>query len=106
MKTRDAAQRLAVGALLAVGIAAGYTGGGAQAAPGPVHAGGPYTWCPGNDRKGGPGQPFLTNPPNWDWNVCHSYYVVQAGKGNVAPGIWEGDNPPLPPPGPPPPWAP
>jgi hypothetical protein len=116
MGTPHTAQRIVAGAIVAGGIAAaGYAmvAGSAQAefrpipqSRGPLHAGGPYSWCPGDARTGGPGLPFFTNPPNWDWNVCHSYYIVQAGKGNVAPSIWEGDNPPTPPPGPPPPWAP
>jgi len=60
-------------------------------------------WCPGNDPSGGPGGPFNTSPPNWDWHVCHTYWIVPAGQGNVSPGIWEGDTPPLPAPQP---WTP
>jgi hypothetical protein len=56
-------------------------------------------WCPGDDPRGGPGGPFVTSPPNWDWNVCHTYWIVQAGQGNVSPGIWADSPPPgLPPP--------
>jgi hypothetical protein len=116
MGTPRTAHRIMAGALMAGSIAsAGYAlaAGSAQALPGPTpqyhgppHAGGPYRWCPGDDRTGGPGRPFLMHPPNWDWSVFHTYQVVQAGKGNVSPGIWDGDNPPTPPPGPPPPWAP
>ena len=81
----------------------GLAAGAAQAEPGfapqyhgPVFAGGPYQWCPGQD-KGGFGGAFNTpGPPNWDWGVCHTYYVVQDGQGNVSPSIWEGDNPPAP----------
>jgi hypothetical protein len=108
MEMNHAARWIVVGAVL-VGSAAGTSPSESHSAPrylGPFNAGGPYRWCPGDDRTGGPGRPFFMNPPNWDWSVCHTYYVVQAGKGNVAPGIWDGDNPPLPPPGPPPPWAP
>ena len=41
-----------------------------------------------------------TNPVIWDNNVCHSYYIVYHGQGNVAQNIWDGANPPgpLPPP--------
>jgi hypothetical protein len=42
------------------------------------------------------------NPVVWDANVCHTYWYVQFGQGNVAQNIFEGDVPP-PPPGPPPP---
>jgi hypothetical protein len=56
---------------------------------------GPYTWCPGDDPGGGPGGPFNSpGPPNWDWNVCHSWYSVNFGQGNVSPTIWDGPNPP------------
>jgi hypothetical protein len=115
MNTARALKRIVAGVLLSGGVAVagfGVAGGTAQAGPslapqyrGPFGAGGPYHWCPGDDPKGGPGQPF-TNRPNWDWNICHTYYVVPAGKGNVSPGIWDGDNPPPPPHWPPPPWAP
>jgi len=54
------------------------------------------------------------NPVVWDANVCHTYWYVQPGLGNVAHNIWEGDGPPPAPPPPPPglnfcpipPWCP
>ena len=56
---------------------------------------GPYTWCPGDDPAGGPGGPFTSpGPPNWDWNICHTFYTVNWGQGNVSPTIWDGENPP------------
>jgi hypothetical protein len=65
---------------------------------GPAHAappGGPYTWCPGDDPGGGPGGPFNSpGPPNWDWKICHTFYTVNWGQGNVSPTIWDGVNPP------------
>jgi hypothetical protein len=116
MNTTNALRRIIAGALLSGTVAAAglaVAAGTAYAEPGlapqyrgPFPAGGPYHWCPGDDPRGGPGGPFVTNRPNWDWSICHTYYVVQAGKGNVAPGIWDGDNPPPPPHWPPPPWVP
>jgi hypothetical protein len=32
----------------------------------------PRNWCPGDDPRGEPGGAFITSPPNWDWNVCHT----------------------------------
>jgi hypothetical protein len=43
----------------------------------------------------------ITDPLNWDWNVCHTYYIVLPGQGNVSSMIWDGDDPPGPPPSPP-----
>ena len=90
MRMPHTVQRIVAGAMVAGSItAAGYAmaAGSAQAESrsppqyhGPLHGGGPYRWCPGDSRTGGPGMPFFTNPPNWDWNVCHSYYIVQAEK--------------------------
>jgi hypothetical protein len=67
---------------LGAGIAYGYPNG-------------PYQWCPG--------QP--TRNLDWDRSVCHTYWIVQHGQGNVGgtpivadgtplANIWEGDNPP------------
>jgi len=42
------------------------------------------------------------NPVIWDNSVCHTYWYVYPGQGNVAENIWEGDGPPPPPPPPPP----
>jgi hypothetical protein len=30
---------------------------------------------------------LLLQVQNWDWNVCHTYYIVPAGQGNVSPGF-------------------
>jgi hypothetical protein len=85
----------------------GLAAAGAQALPAvaPLN-GGPIPenhWCPGDDPRGGPGGPFVTSPPNWDWTVCHTFWIVPSGQGNVSPGIWEGDGPPAPAPQP---WTP
>ena len=42
------------------------------------------------------------NPVIWDEGVCHTYWYVYFGQGNVAQNIFEGDTPPPPPPPPPP----
>jgi hypothetical protein len=44
----------------------------------------------------------VTDPLNWDWNVCHTYYFLWPGMGNVSSLIWDGENPP---PKPPPPMG-
>ncbi|WP_144207067.1 hypothetical protein [Mycobacterium tilburgii] len=43
----------------------------------------------------------MTNPVVWDNNICHTYYYVYFGNGNFAQNVWEGDDPPSPPPAPP-----
>ena len=59
----------------------------------------PHHWCPGQQTVPPTGN-HITDPLNWDWNVCHTYYFVWQGMGNVSKVIWDGDNPP---PKPPPP---
>jgi hypothetical protein len=101
---------LATTVLVSGGLALATLGPGAgtaQALPD-----GPYTWCPGQSK--GPympqwGQPGPAAPGpqiQWDWSVCHTYYLVSWGQGNVdGPdrSIWDGDNPPGPAPQP---WTP
>ncbi|MGB6765254.1 hypothetical protein [Mycobacterium sp.] len=36
------------------------------------------------------------NPVVWDANVCHTYWYIRSGQGNVAQNIFEGDAPPPP----------
>jgi len=87
--SRFATTALVSGALGLAGLGLG--AGVAQAAP----PSGPYNWCPGDDPGGGPGGPFNSpGPPNWDWNVCHTFYTVNWGQGNVSLTIWDGENPP------------
>jgi hypothetical protein len=64
------------------------------------HPAGPCHWCPGDPpvQTGN----LRVNPVIWDNNVCHTYWYVYFGQGNVAQNIWEGEGPPPPPP----PWPP
>jgi hypothetical protein len=109
-------KRLVVGlatAVLLAGSVAGVVGPGtAQALPGgpvPLNAwpgcpednpSGPCHWCPGDP-------PVQTGnlrvyPVVWDASICHTYWYVYSGQGNVAHNIWDGELPPPPPPPPPP----
>jgi hypothetical protein len=84
----------------ALGLA-GLGTGTAHADPGFIEHIGPYRWCPG-------GPPIAVN---WDYGVCHTYWIVARGHGNLdgtpivsdgAPldNMWEGPNPPRVPEGP------
>ena len=92
--------RLATNALVAGGLGvASLTAGIAQAQPGRLplnawpgcpndHPQGPCRWCPGQSLP--PTGNHVTNPVVWDINVCHTYYYVYFGQGNVAQNIWDG----------------
>jgi len=84
---RALATALLCGGLAAAGVALA----GEAAATGPV---GPFNWCPG--------QPLPKVDVIWNNSVCHSYYYVNPGQGNVGDGhggginnVWEGANPPV-----------
>ena len=64
---------------------------------------GPCRWCPGDPpvQTGN----LRVNPVVWDNNVCHTYWYVLEGQGNVANNIFEGEVPPAEPP-PAPGWTP
>lgn len=68
-------------------VSGGLALAGLSIGTGIAHADGERHWCPGDDPRGEPGGAFLTSPPNWDWGVCHTYYIVRPPQGNVAPGI-------------------
>jgi hypothetical protein len=107
-KWKEAAMKKTIaGALLAGSLAvigAGVVTGTAQADP---FAAQPHSWCPGQ------GLPF--RGIEWDMGVCHTWYVVPVGQGNVRfAGSTDGSfvsadvpapifTPPPPPPPPPPP---
>jgi hypothetical protein len=112
--TTQTMKRVAAGALMSLSVAmagVGLTAGTAEALPGgsaplgswpgcpPDSPSGPCRWCPGDP-------PVQTGnikvyPVIWDNNVCHTYFYVYSGQGNVAHNIFEGDAPPPPPPPPP-----
>ena len=76
---------LSAGAAIAgVGLSAGI----AEAVP----PGGPHTWCPGDPPV--PTGNIRINPVIWDNTVCHEYWYVYHGQGNVAENIWDGPDPP------------
>lgn len=85
------------------GVASALPGGPApeQAWPGcpDSNPSGPCRWCPGDPpvQTGN----LRVNPVVWDSNVCHTYWYVYHGQGNVAQNIFEGEVPPPPPPPPP-----
>ena len=71
-------------------------------AAGTAHAGpngGPYQWCP---RQSPHVSGITVTDYSWDLSVCHTFYLVSYGLGNVpynlGPNskVWEGDNPPPP----------
>jgi hypothetical protein len=114
MKITENRKRIVAGALMSLGVAiagVGLAEGIAQALPGgPVplgswpgcpsdHPEGPCRWCPG-DTPVQTGN-LRVNPVIWDNNVCHTYWYVYHGQGNVAQNIFEGEAPPPPPPPPP-----
>ncbi|AGZ53881.1 hypothetical protein PJK45_04465 [Mycobacterium kansasii] len=82
--------------------------------PGPLHTddsdwGPPKRWCPGDPLPETGNR--VTDPfRGWDMSVCHTYYYLWPGMGNVSNMIWDGDDPPPKPPGsgyqPPPPLPP
>jgi hypothetical protein len=107
--------KLTVGMATTVSLWGGVAGvvgaGTAQGLPGPFPLGswpgcpednpsGPCRWCPGDPpvQTGN----LRVDPVIWDNDVCHTYWYVYFGQGNVAQNIFEGDAPPPPPPPPPP----
>ena len=73
-------------------------------APGTAQAQAPHHWCPGEPMQydpaltahSGPGTAF-----NWDMNICHTWYWVKGGQGNVpfkgqlsSSNVWDGEAPP------------
>jgi hypothetical protein len=76
-------------------VALAFSGAGAHADPSPNY--GPHQWCPGQSME------WPTGPwgqVTWDMTVCHTWYAVGYGQGNVPSNyggvshIYEGDNPP------------
>jgi hypothetical protein len=101
-------KRIIAGALMSASLAMtglGLSVGTAEAGTDPT---GPFTWCPGDPPVETGNKKY--NPVVWDESICHEYWIVYHGQGNVAQNIWDGPNPPAPPPGmgfaPPPPLPP
>jgi hypothetical protein len=103
----NTAKTILAKALLSGGVAVaglGLATGVAQALPVPAPQNPAWPGCPSDSPQGPchwcPGQAMLptgnqrTNPVRWDNNVCHTYYYVNFGTGNVASNIWDGPNPP------------
>jgi hypothetical protein len=93
-------RRIIAGTLLSGGVAVAGMGLAAGTAQADGNWGPPHHWCPG-DR---PPQTGNQGEVVWDNSVCHTYYVVDPGLGNVATNIWDGPHPPDNPPRVAPPW--
>lgn len=96
MTTTHNRKRMIAGALLSAGVAMAGLGLSTGTAAAGTPPGGPYTWCPGDPPVETGNKKY--NPVIWDTNICHSYFFVYHGQGNVAQNIWDGPNPPGPPP--------
>jgi hypothetical protein len=89
---RDTLKKAAAGALLSgcLGLAAVGLGTGT------AHADGAHHWCPGDKKT----YPYVVNDGmDWDWTVCHTWWPVNYGWGNMTihgfpASVWDGDNPP------------
>ena len=108
METVRTPKKIIAGALFSAGLAAGVglAAGPAHADPFPAQ---PHNWCPG--------QALPFTGMQWDMGVCHTWYEVPFGQGNVRmvsvqgntlPSFISADIPPpmLTPPPPPPPQPP
>jgi len=92
MKTNRTLKRVIAGVLLTGGIAVGGLG-----LAGTAEAHKPHNWCPGQPMNypTGPGPGY-----SWDMNICHTWFWVRNGKGNVpyngrVPStLWDGEVPP------------
>lgn len=75
--------RTIAGALLSGGVAVV----GVGLVPGIAHANkGPFTWCPGQSMEwpSGPNSSRgVAQNYAWDMSVCHTWYIVADGWGNV-----------------------
>jgi hypothetical protein len=88
--------KIFTGAVLSAGLTAACLGvatGVAQAVPASEHV-----WCPGQPMQAptGPGNDKL-----WDMNICHTWYFVKTGYGNVGTtagegpsNVFDGEDPP------------
>jgi hypothetical protein len=95
------AKKIAASAMLSGGLAVSlYVTAGVANADGCSNHGPqpdpPCHWCPGQPppMTGN----HVTDPLRWDFNVCHTYWFVWPGQGNVSNLIFDGVAPPPPPP--------
>ena len=90
------------GALLGGGLGAAGLGLGAGTANANL---GPFTWCPGQSMDDPIGPNRFGTQYGWDMSVCHTWYRVDTGYGNVLrvdnglrtlqnSSVWDGNNPP------------
>jgi hypothetical protein len=100
MNSTRTMKKVIAGALVSGGLALGALGLAAGTASADGDWGPPKRWCPGEPLP--PTGNHVTDPfRGWDMSVCHTYYYLYPGMGNVSNMIWDGDNPP-PKPAPPP----
>jgi hypothetical protein len=93
-------KRMLAGALTSVGLAAACLGLGTGTAL--AQQPGEHTWCPGMPMQSPPGPGIGV----WDMTVCHTWFRVAPGMGNVPyhsldgtlttkdSNVWDGPNPP------------
>ncbi|WP_081809233.1 hypothetical protein [Mycobacterium sp. URHB0044] len=97
--------KIVAGAVLSGGVAIA----GMSVAPAIANATeGPFTWCPGQSMDWPSGPNRWADNYSWDMNVCHTWYQVAYGYGNVparhddgttdvrGSSAWDGANPPGP----------
>jgi len=76
--------KISIGGLATTLLVSGCFGlAGLELGAGTAHADdryGPHQWCPGQSMEW-PTGPW--NQVDWDMNVCHTWYVVGIGQGNV-----------------------
>jgi hypothetical protein len=102
MVSARALKRSGLAGLLAAGIAVA----GVGVNPGVAAAtDGPFSWCPGQPMEPPTGPNRFGTDYRWDMKVCHTWFRVEYGYGNVprfvagnitlqGSSVWEGDNPP------------
>ena len=93
MNTDSPPRRIIAGALLTGAVVVA----GLGLASGTAQAHNPHNWCPGDPMT------YPTGPgpaSSWDMNICHTWFWVKNGKGNVPfnghlpSSLWDGDTPP------------
>jgi hypothetical protein len=90
---------------LILGVAATLlASGGLALTSGTAQAQAPHHWCPGEPMQYDPRVTDHTGPGtafNWDMYICHTWYWVKGGQGNVpfkgrlsSSNVWDGETPP------------